>query len=163
MVGAAYTALAFYAFRRLFRLGSSGEIREDALQILLRFPYAEIIIYLIAVGVLLAGVNALYAGFTNAHMRDVDELALSTAKEKWFNFTGRVGLAGVAAVYFIMAYSLHQVARLSQADKFRGVGESFSYLEGWGWGLIMMLITGTGLFAYGMFMFIVATYGRKPV
>ncbi|NJC27149.1 hypothetical protein GGR27_002662 [Lewinella antarctica] len=162
IVGGAYAALAFYAFRRLFRGYGGGDAREDAIQILLGFPYGQEITYVIAAFVVFAGISALYTGFSEQHMRDVDKWALTQVQEKWFRRVGLVGLGGVAAVYFIMAYSLYEAAKLYRGDKFKGVGESLSYLEGWGWGLVMMLITGVGLVAYGVFMFIRSYYERRP-
>ncbi len=162
VVGGTYAALAFYAFRRLFRGHEKGEVREDALQILLSFPYGNKIVYLIAALVIGAGISALYTGFSNLHMRDVDDWSLSKTQHVWFRWVGVVGLGGVAAVYFIMAYSLYEVGKLHRAENFRGVGEALSYLEGWGVGLVLMLITGTGLVAYGIFMGLKAAYERRP-
>ena len=162
IVGICYGALAVYSFRRLFRFYDGGEIRKDALQLVLQLPYGAAITYIIAVAVVGAGISALYTGFSNAHMRDVDNWALTRVQRKGFEIVGAVGLGGVAAVYFIMAYSLYRVAQMNYADNFMGVGDSLAYLEGWSVGLMLMLITGVGLLAYGIFMFLLAYYERRP-
>ncbi|OAV43970.1 DUF1206 domain-containing protein [Lewinella sp. 4G2] len=163
IVGGAYGALAIYAFRRLFRARTGGDIRQDALQIILGFPFGQYITYGIALAVIGAGLSALYVGIKNQHMRDVDDWALTQVQSKWFRTIGRIGLGGVAAVYFIMGYSLFEVARTYDGTEFRGVGEALSYLEGWGWGLAMMLVTGVGLVSYGVFMGLRAWYEKKVV
>ena len=163
VVGGAYTALAIYAFRRLFRLsGGGGDLRKDGLQLLLSLPYGEVITYIIAALVVFAGVSALYTGVTNQHVKDVEEWGLSDAQRKVFRAVGVIGLVGVALVYFIMAYGLYRVAKMSYAENFLGVGEALSYLEGWSRGLILMLITGIGLLFYGIFMNLLAWYQQRP-
>ena len=158
VVALAYGGLSFYAFRRLFTAREGGEIREDALQILLGWPYGDYLIYGIALATVGAGVNAIYIAWTDAHMLDISDWDLTEGQEAFYNRLGSVGLVGVALVYFIMAWSLYRVGRLHWAEEFRGVGESLSYLEGWGLGFFLMAITGVGLLAYGLFMFFCARY-----
>ena len=162
IVGGAYSALAIYAFRRLFRGREGDDARKDIIQIVLGWPLGDAIIYIVAVAVFGAGISALYTGFSRSHMRDVEEWALSRVQRKWFRRVGFLGLGGVAAVYFIMAYSLYQAARLHSGEKFKGIGESLSSLEGWGLGLAMMFLTGIGLVAYGVFMLLRAQYEKRP-
>ena len=162
IVGGAYLALAVYAFRRLFRLGGGGDARKDALQLLLGLPYGEVIVYIIAGLVVFAGVSALYTGVSDQHMRDVEEWDLTKTQDTTFRTVGKVGLVGVALVYFIMAYGLYRVAQMSYAENFLGVGESLSYLEGWSRGLILMLVTGVGLLSYGIFMGLLSWYQQRP-
>ena len=162
IVGGAYTALAIYAFRRLFRLDGGDDIRKDALQLLLTLPYGVIIIYLIAGLVVLAGVSALYTGVTNAHTKDTEEWAMTQVQSKLYRAVGLVGLVGVAAVYFIMAFGLYQVAKLSYAENFLGVGEALSELESWSRNTILLLITGVGLLCYGIFMGLQSWYQQRP-
>lgn len=159
-VGIAYAGLAYFAFRSLFRASSSEDIRKDLLQILLGFSWGTTAVYLIAVAMVGAGFAALQLGISNRHMKDVEHWELTDRQEKTFRNVGRVGLSGIAIVYFIMAWSLIQVARFQSGSKFRGIGESLALLEGGTIGWVLLLIVGLGLLAYGIFMFLRVAYER---
>lgn len=159
-VGIAYGGLAVYAFARLFGGGSEDDVRKDLLQILMGFPFGVIIVYLIAAGVIIAGVSALYIGVTNQHVKDIPDWNLKPWQSTLFRSVGRVGLLGVAIVYFIMAYSLFRVAYFRSGEAFKGVGESLAYLEADHFGWWLMAVTGAGLLAYGVFMVLRAAYER---
>lgn len=159
-VGIAYGGLAFYAFARLFGNSNEEDVRKDLLQILLGWPFGVIIVYLIAVGVIMAGVSALRTGLTNQHVKDIPDWNLEPWQASLFRNVGRVGLLGVAIVYFIMAYSLFRVAYFRSGEAFKGVGESLAYLEAGHFGWWLMTVTGAGLLAYGVFMGLRAAYEK---
>jgi len=159
-VGVAYGGLSYYAFTRLFGTSSEDDVRKDLLQILLEFPYGTVVVYAIALAVILAGVSALRIGLTNQHVKDVPEWQLEPWQATLFRNVGRVGLLGVAIVYFIMAYSLYRVARLQTGSAFLGVGESLAYLESGHFEWYLLIITGVGLLAYGIFMMLRARYEK---
>lgn len=156
----AYGGLAFYAFARLFGKASDDDVREDLLQIVLGLPYGVIIVYLIALGVIAAGISALYIGIKNRHVKDIPDWNLHPWQAALFSNVGRVGLLGVAIVYFIMAYSLFRVAYYRTGEAFKGVGASLAYLETGQIGWWLMVITGVGLLAYGIFMVLRAAYEK---
>lgn len=159
-VGIAYAGLSVFAFMQLFRRGDNDDVREDLLQLLLSYSWGEAVVYVIALLVVGAGIAALQLGLSNRHMKDVDKWELTDRQESLFRNVGRIGLSGVAIVYFIMAWSLFQVGRQQSGREFRGVGESLAALEGWTIGWWLLAITGVGLLCYGVFMFLRARYER---
>ncbi|WP_020571706.1 DUF1206 domain-containing protein [Neolewinella persica] len=159
-VGVAYAGLALYTFMQFFREQTGEDVRKDLLQHLLSFSWGEAAVYLIAVLVVGAGVAALQLGISNQHMKDVEHWELTERQESVFRNIGRTGLSGVAIVYFIMAWSLFRVGQQQNGNEFRGVGESLAALEGWTIGWWLLALTGVGLLAYGIFMFLRVKYER---
>lgn len=159
-VAVAYGGLSLYALRRLFGSGDEDDVRKDLLQLLLGWSYGVVIVYGIAVGVIVAGVSALRLGVINRHVKDIPTWNLRSWQIALFSNVGRVGLLGVAIVYFIMAYSLFRVAYFRNGEAFKGVGESLAYLETGNLGWWLLIVTGVGLLAYGVFMGLRAAYEK---
>ncbi|MGB3546189.1 MAG: DUF1206 domain-containing protein [Saprospiraceae bacterium] len=159
--GTAYGVLSVYAFKKLFGSGGgSGNQKEDIIAQLLQQswgPYAVGLIGVIMVGV---GAYQVYRAATDKHVEDVDAWGLTDDQEEAFKHTGRVGLGARAVVYGIIAYFLFRAATMSDADQFKGIGESLSYLRDATFGSALLAIVGMGLAAYGIFMFFRARYER---
>lgn len=157
--GIAYAGLSIYAFQNLFAGGGSKGTKQDLIARLLDQSWGHAVVMMIGVIVVCVGVYQLYRAVTDKHMEDINHQRLSAEKEEIIRNSGRIGLAARFVVYGIMGGFLVRAALASDADKFKGIGESLSYLENGTWGTALLAATGAGLVTYGFFMVVKARYG----
>jgi len=160
--GTAYGLLAVYAFNCLLGSSSGGSDngKEHMIATLLKQPYGPWLVGLIALIIAGVGIYQLYKGVTDKHMEGVGVEHLHNDVEDTFRYTGRIGLAARFVVYGIIAYFLFRAATLSDADKFRGIGDAMSSLRGGDFGSALLMSLGAGMLAYGLFMLVRARYER---
>lgn len=154
-----YGALSVYAFQNLFGSGGSKGTKEDLIARLLDQSWGDIVVAAIGLIVVGVGVYQLYRAVTDKHMEDINHQRLGEEQEEVVRNSGRIGLAARFVVYGIMGGFLVRTALSSDADQFKGIGESLSYLENGTWGTALLAVTGAGLLAYGFFMMVKARYG----
>ncbi|TXF88322.1 DUF1206 domain-containing protein [Neolewinella aurantiaca] len=157
--GLAYAGLAVYAFQRLISNGGSKETKKDLIAALLEQSWGHIAVIVIGVVVIGTGCYQLYRAVTDRHMEQIKEFELNEEKRMAFRDAGRVGLSARFVVYGIMGYFLIRTGLTSDTGKFRALGEALSFLEGGTVSSALLALVGTGLMAYGLFMFVKARYG----
>ncbi|MBB4078856.1 uncharacterized membrane protein YidH (DUF202 family) [Lewinella aquimaris] len=160
--GTAYGILSAHAFKLAFTnsSGGGGQSKQDIIARILSESWGPYVIG--AIALIMAGVAIfqLYRAVTNKHMDGIEGQQLSHDERETFKKTGEVGLTARFVVYGIIAYSLFKAATMDDASKFKGIGESLSYIENQSYGAALLVIVGLGLLAYGLFMFIRARYER---
>ena len=157
--GVAYAGLSLYTFQQLLNNGGSKSTREDAIALLLEQSWGKVLVAVIGFVVMGVGVYQLYRALTDGHMENIKKHKLSENQQDAFRYAGRVGLAARCVVYGIMGYFLLRAGLTSDADKFKGLGDVLSSLQGGTMGAALLAATGCGLLAYGLFMLMKGRYG----
>ncbi|OAV46259.1 DUF1206 domain-containing protein [Lewinella sp. 4G2] len=157
--GTAYGVLAVFAFKEAFAGGGSTGGKETMIAKILEYSWGQFAVYAIAAIMVGVAIYQVYRGVADKHMEGVKDQQLSDETEEAFRTTGRIGLVARSIVYGIIAYFLYQAAMQNDAGEFRGIQGALEYL-GDGWGNAVLAVVGTGLLAYGIFMFVRAKYER---
>lgn len=159
--GIAYGILSVYAFSLLIGSGGSGgSSKQDLIATLLQQSWGQIAVGIVAAIVAGVGIYQLYRAIEDKHMEGIEGQGLSEDKREVFDKTGEVGLASRFVVYGIISYFLFRAALMNDASQFRGIKESLSFIQNQTMGAALLAITGVGLLAYGLFMFVRARYER---
>lgn len=159
--GTAYGILSVYTFSKVFGSGGGGgSSKQDIIARILDQPWGQTVVIIIGVIIAGVGIYQLFRGVTDRHMEGVEGQSLDDDKEEAYRQAGRAGLAARAVVYGIIAYFLFRAGMMDDASQFKGISESLSYLRDASMGAALLAIVGTGLLAYGAFMFVRARYER---
>ena len=158
--GISHALLAFFVFRLLFMSGGSGsgDTKQDMVAKLLEQPWGQWLVGIVGVIVAGVGLYQLYRGVTDKHMEPVEDGQLSEEQEEAFRNSGRIGLASRAIVFGIISYFLFKAAMMNDASQFKGISGALETIQDGSYGAVLLALTGVGLFAYGLFMWVRARY-----
>ncbi|MGF1550600.1 MAG: DUF1206 domain-containing protein [Sphingomonadaceae bacterium] len=152
--GLAHLVLAFLAAK--FALGEGGSGKgggqgsAEAAQTASQFPGGETLLYIIGIGLLLAGLNQLVKAATGKFMALLDANAPSLAE-----ILGRLGFAARAVVFGVIGW---QVISTASGDSERiGIGPALNALRDTGW---LYMLVAAGLLLFGLFSLVMARYRR---
>ena len=159
--GVAYSGLAWTAFSLLFGIGLGEDPRKDIIGMVLGWEYGYLVITL--VGAIIAGVGLfqMYLAVKGTHMDLLEGGRFGHYEGKFYRNLGRYGIITISMVYLIMGYFLYRAAWTIDKEKFKGVGDSLTYLETFDFRTALLALLGFGLLAYSAFMWVMVRYGKE--
>ena len=160
--GTAYGVLSAHAFKLAFQGGGGGggSSKQDIIARILSESWGPWVIGIIAAIMAGVAIVQLMKAVKDKHMERIEGLGLDPDARKTFKRTGEVGLTARFVVYGIISYFLFRAALMDDASQFRGIGGSLNYLQSQTYGSILLILTGLGLLAYGLFCFVRVKYER---
>lgn len=158
--GVAYGGLAWTAFSLVLGIGLGDDPRKDLIGMVLAWDYGYLLITL--VGAIIAGVGLfqMYLAVKGTHMGLLEGGRFGHYEDKFYLSLGRFGIITISVVYLIMGYFLYRAAWTIDADKFKGVGDSLTYLKTFDVRTVLLALLGLGLLAYSAFMWVMVRYGK---
>ena len=154
-----YLSLAFFAASLAlgWSVRSNGDERaaQDWTAWLLAQPFGRWILGLVGLGVIGAGFFFIARGWRG---NVTDFLALPADARRWAVPLGRIGFAARGIVFALVGAFLGIAAWQSNSSQAHGLGGALQSLESQPYGWVLLAITAAGLFAFGLFGFVQASY-----
>jgi hypothetical protein len=159
--GIAYGSLAWSAYGLMLGVGLGEDPRKDIIGIVLDYEYGYVPVTLI--GAIIAGVGGfqIYLALRGNHMKLLENGGFGRYTGAFFNNLGRFGIITISLVYLIMGYFLYRAAWTIDPEKFKGVGDSLTYLKSFDVRTLLIGVLGLGLLAYSAFMWVMVRYGKE--
>lgn len=159
--GIAYGGLAWSAFSLMFGVGLGEDPRKDIIGIVLSYEFGYLLITLVGAVIAGVGVFQIYLALKGTHMKLIEEGRFGDYTGAFYNNLGRFGITTISLVYLIMGYFLYRAAWTIDPEKFKGVGDSLTYLKTFDLRTALIALLGLGLLAYSAFMLVMVRYGKE--
>ena len=158
--GLFHAALALSVGGGALGSGGGGGSPDDWTATLLQQPFGRLLVGL-AGGVIFAiGLFQFYRAYDAKFIEKLNPMEMSTRERRWTRRAGRLGHAARGVVFLVIGVFFVQAAYQSDPQEARGLGGALSTLAGQPFGPYLLAIVALGLFAFGLFMFVVARYRR---
>ncbi|EZH65372.1 hypothetical protein DH09_17225 [Bacillaceae bacterium JMAK1] len=154
-----YSIICIQSFRFALHQFSQDTYNETTFSsYLLSKPYGAMVVFIIGIGILLAGLMQFYFAMTNTH-RDGFKSYEMTQKEKHFaTMTGKVGFGARSILFMMIGYFFMITAHRSDPNEARGFDDALATLQQQPFGDVWLAIVAFGLVAYGVYAFVRAYY-----
>ncbi|TXF88757.1 DUF1206 domain-containing protein [Neolewinella aurantiaca] len=159
--GIAYGGLSWTAFSLLFGVGLGDDPRKDAIGLVLMWEYGYLLITFVGAIIVGVGLFQMYLAVKGTHMDLLENGRFGHYEGAFYRNLGRFGIITISVVYLIMGYFLYRAAWTVDPEKFKGVGDSLTYLKTFGLRTVLLAVLGLGLLAYSAFMWAMVVYGRE--
>ena len=163
--GLIYAGLALSAFQIAFGSGGggAGSSSQGRTAQLMAQPFGQWLVGI--VGVIVVGVSLyeLYRAYSAKFREKLKLQEMSRTEEMWATRLGRLGYAAHGLALGIIGAFLVVAAIQAQPQEARGLGGALSTLAQQPWGSWLLGIVALGLVAYGIFMLVLARYGRMVI
>ncbi len=140
--------------------GGGGNSTKDWTARLMSQPFGRWLVGIVGALTIGFGFYQLYKAFSRKFRRKLKLHEMSHSEEKWATRLGIFGLAARGIVFGITGIFLMQAARQSDPNQARGLGGALAALEQQPYGPWLLGIVALGLIAYGIYMGVLARYGR---
>ena len=163
--GLIYAGLALSAFQIAFGSGGGGgdSSSQGRTAQLMAQPFGQWLVGI--VGVIVVGVSLyeLYRAYSAKFREKLKLQEMSRTEEMWATRLGRLGYAAHGLALGIIGAFIVVAAIQAQPQEARGLGGALSTLAQQPWGSWLLGIVALGLVAYGIFMLVLARYGRMVI
>lgn len=159
--GVAYGSLAWSAYSLMLGVGLGEDPRKDIIGIVLNYEYGYVPITLVAAILAGVGIFQIYLALKGTHMELLENGRFGHYTGEFYNNLGRFGIITISLVYLIMGYFLYRAAWTIDPEKFKGVGDSLTYLKTFDMRTALIAVLGLGLLAYSAFMLVMVRYGKE--
>jgi len=159
--GIAYGGLAWTAFSILLGIGLGEDPRKDAIGLVLAWEYGYLLITLVGAIIAAVGLFQMYLAVKGTHMDLLEGGRFGHYEGEFYRNLGRYGIITISMVYLIMGYFLYRAAWTIDKEKFKGVGDSLTYLETFDVRTALLAVLGFGLLSYSAFMWVMVRYGKE--
>lgn len=160
-VGSAFIhgGLAVVAAQEVIGTEGRKDAKDDVTAQVIGFlpPLGQILVGIVALGVLVVGLYQLYAGLSAKFEDEIRTYRMNNAA-RWALLTGRFGTAARALVILVAGGFLLLAAWQADPQEARGLGGALSTLQQQPYGPYLLGGAAAGLIAYAVFMFLVARY-----
>lgn len=162
--GLMHAALGVLAFQMATGIGSSsgGGSQSTYIAKIMSEPFGRYLIGAIGIAFIAAGLYQAYKGYTAKFERELETSEMSQTERTWARRLGRIGYAARGVVFPIMGFFIVQAAIQYDPSQAKGLGGALSTLASQSYGMIILGVVAAGLFAYGIFQFVLAKYRRIP-
>ncbi len=161
--GLVYGSLCLLAAQMIGgRAGGTGGAKRTWLGRLLAEDWGQIVVVVLAVGVLAAAMFQAVRAWKAKFRRAWKTEEMSAAERKWATRVSRFGIAARAVVLAIVGYGLLRAALTGNPDRFRDLGQALATLGRQTHGDILLSVVAAGLVAYGAYQAVNARYRRIP-
>ncbi len=130
--------------------GSGGS--ESLVGWVLDLPAGQLILRLVAVGVILGGLAHAWAAYKLDFLKQLDADA---ARRAWVQWSGRIGYLARGVVFLLVGLLLWKAAGAGGPQAAGGSGEALASLDGW-----QRAAVAAGLCLFGVFSIVQAIYRR---
>lgn len=149
-IGGIYLYLAYKAVR-IFGGEQSGSGTEQQTDKVLDLPGGELMLYLAAAIMLVAGASQFHTAFKCGFMGRLDP----KAHQPWVKWFGRLGYSARGVIFVAVAYLIARAAGTHSASKAGGMEQALDTLNG-----PLQYAVAAGLLLFGAFSLIEARYRR---
>lgn len=158
-VGYSLTAWAFG--REMFNAFDSGDDSKRFIAWVLSWPGGDLLVA--GAGLILIGVGLVQAnkGFQGKYLEQLQVRLIDHGKEQFFHKAGMLGYISRAVVFVVAGGLLAVTAYRHNAEEYDGTKGAFEYLANLPFGGAVLGAVAIGLFVYGLFMFVIAIYGKE--
>ncbi|MCC9168248.1 DUF1206 domain-containing protein [Pontibacter harenae] len=160
--GAVYGTLAFYAAKMVLGNSTSGGSGDDSRQTfareLLKQPFGQWLVGIVAVGTIIMGLYQLYRAFSEKYRKQVKSAGLENDAEEMLMKAGKIGYVARGIVWMVIGYLFLQAALQANPNEAGGSSSAFQFLENSSYGSYILGAVALGLICYGVFMFLQAKY-----
>ncbi|RAU83306.1 DUF1206 domain-containing protein [Pontibacter arcticus] len=158
--GLVYGGFAFLALQLILGNGggSGGDSRETLASELLKQPFGQWLVGLVAVGTIITGLYQIYYGLSEKYKKKIQKSGFKSQIEHTMIRAGKIGYVARGVVWVIIGYMFLQAALKSNAQEAGGSQSAFAFLENSSYGSYLLGAVALGLICYGVFMFMRARY-----
>ncbi len=157
--GAIYAGLAFVALQLILGGGSGGSGGEQHWTgKLLGMTGGRILVGVIAVGILLGGLNQLKEAIKADFADEFNRADMSDTEMRWATRVGRVGHAARFIIYGIIGWFLGRAAWLANANEVKGFSGALQTVQEQPYGPWLLVLTGAGFVCYAIMCAVMARY-----
>jgi len=158
--GVIYGGLAFLAAKLVLGSGGGGggDSRESLARELLKQPFGQWLVGIVAVGTIITGLYQIYYGYSEKYKKKIRSTGLKSDVEDKMIRAGKVGYMARGVVWIVIGYMFLQAALHSNANEAGGSSSAFAFLENASYGSYILGAVALGLICYGVFMFMRARY-----
>ncbi len=151
--------LAVTAAQEVIGTEGKSDAKDDLTAQIIGFapPLGQILVGVVALGVIGVGLYQLYAGLSAKFEDEIRTYHMNDAA-RWALLTGRVGTSARAAVILVAGAFLLLAAWQADAQETRGLGGALNTLQQQPYGPYLLGGVAVGLVTYALFMFLVARY-----
>jgi hypothetical protein len=157
--GVVNAGVAVFALELAFGSHRGGEPKTWITQ-LMREPGGLVVLGLIGASVVIAGFVQIYLGYTRKFLRELQLDALRSELRRWTVRFGRVGHVARGAVFVVIGTALVRAALTTNPREAKGFAEALAEIASQSFGMVLLALVATGLFAYGAFLMGTAKYRK---
>ena len=158
--GTVYAGLAVISVQIIMSSGGSsgGGSSGNWTAWLLGMPAGQILFGVVAIGILLGGLNQLKEAIKADFVDDFRRSAMDSAELFWATLVGRIGHAARFIIYSIIGWFVARAAWLANASEVKGFSEALETVRSQPYGPWLLVITGFGFVCYSAMCAIMARY-----
>jgi hypothetical protein len=139
---------------------ASGGSQAKMLAQLMAMPSGRYIIALIGVVIFIVGLVNISRGINGTFTREFSNYALTADEARIARSTGRLGTAARGAVFAIIGALIFYAAYTSNPSQPVGIDAVFHTLMAQPYGLVLVILLGLGLIAFGIYSLMAAAWFR---
>lgn len=157
--GLAHALLAYSAINLVFRLSrESNQTQEKAVATwLLDKPFGQILVALVALGIIGFGVGQIFIAVKEKFTRGLD---VPPEKKKWLYAVCKFGLISRGIMFGIVGWLFMRAALTANANRAEGVRGAWKFLAGQPFGNLLVAIIAFGFMAFAIYGFTESRYRR---
>jgi hypothetical protein len=158
-----YTALFVSTVRFLLGRGEPGggaRQQQTWTARLLEQPFGQALVVAVGLAVIGVGLYSGYRGVTGKYRKRLKNHEIDPATDRWVDEVAVVGLLGRMAAFALVGFFLIKSAIDFNASESAGLDGALKRLGQSGWGDLVIVAVGVGLFAYGVYSCVEARYRR---
>jgi len=154
-----YLTLCFKATTMALQItyGSGGDSTSTIVSFILRQPYGQVVVIILASIFLGKAIYEFYRSFTGKFKENIKAAELKPKTEKTVLKTGYVGHFARGIVIGVISYLMYKAALNHNSSEAGGTEDAFSFLQN-EFGNSVLAVIASGLLIYGLFMLIKARY-----
>jgi hypothetical protein len=157
--GIIYGGLAFTAIRTISTSGKTGGGNEQSMSAeILQKPLGATIIAIVGAAVFGYGMYQLVKAYRTSFTKRFKKDKMSPAVYKAFVSISRFGIATRGVVFGLIGYFLIRTAVQSDPSETKGLDEALAELAKQPYGRYLLGAAALGVFAYGLYLFVLARY-----
>lgn len=149
-----YAVIAFSAFQIATGSGSSSKNGTDAMSArLLDLPLGQVLVGLVAVGIISTGAFLSFKGFTERFLKDIDTKGKRGHTGTAYVWLGKIGYVAKGVALVLVAGLFAYAAITHEPKKSGGLDEALRVVLDQPFGPVLTGLFGMGFAAFGLFCF----------
>ncbi len=163
--GLLYGFLAFNAIQILIGSasgGGSGGGKQSALSWLMSKPAGQILVAVIATGVLAKAIYDMYKAYSGKFREKMEETDMDEKTQTLMVNAGKVGFTARGIIFGVIAFLVYKAALTSSSGQAGGTKKAFDFLQDT-FGTVVFGVIALGLLCFGIVMLIMARHREMDV
>ena len=158
MSGFSYAGVAYTSVNLAMGIGEYDDTIEDLTDGLFELLFGEWLIFVGGIAIATIGIFYIYGAYTGSYISELNSADIHHRLKKWTIRVAKFGVASRGVVFVLMGIFLVRAAIIGSSEPGGGLQNVFRLLATQPLGWLWLVLIGTGLIGYGLYMFVATRY-----